>query len=266
VELETALIILSGTFGSAKIVEKLLGPTAEYLGGGIRDYTKKGMTNLGRIFEHAAKILGDKLDEPGQVPPRVLKGILQEGYFCEDELTAKYFGGVLASSRSGVGRDDRAASFISLTSRLSTYQVRSHFIFYSVFKDVCNGRSDNLGLSSERDKFKLYVPIDSYSAAMDFQQGESVPVLIPHIMNGLHRESLIGGTWTTGSERSIKESARIDVPKGGIVFYPSAPGMELYLWAHGRSDAPVGIFLKTAFSPVELTGLVLPSDAKCYGL
>ncbi len=101
-ELETALIVLSGTFGSAKIVEKLLGPTAEYLGGGIRDYTKKGMTNLGRIFEHAAKILGDKLDEPGPVPPRVLKGILQEGYFCEDELTAKYFGGVLASSRSGV--------------------------------------------------------------------------------------------------------------------------------------------------------------------
>jgi hypothetical protein len=37
---------------------------------------KKGMANSSRIFEHAAKTLGGRLEEDGQVPPRVLRGIL----------------------------------------------------------------------------------------------------------------------------------------------------------------------------------------------
>jgi hypothetical protein len=88
--------------GSKEIIVKILGPTAEYIGGELRSYTEKGAANLRRIFTNTEKKLGARLDQPGQVPPKVLKNVLNEGYFCEDELAAEYFGGVLASSRSGI--------------------------------------------------------------------------------------------------------------------------------------------------------------------
>lgn len=265
-EPETALTILGGAIGSAKLLEKLLGPTADYLGGELRDYTEKGVGNLSRIFQHAAKTLGGRLEETGQVPPRVLKGILEEGYFCEDELTARYFGGVLASSRTGVARDDRAASFVTLIGRLSTYQVRSHFIFYSVFRSTCSGQLVELGTDRVRDRLKLYIPMDEYVEAMDFQKGENPDALLTHVIHGLHQETLIGPYFGTGTKEVLVESQRIEVPSAGIVFSSSAVGLLLYLWAHGRGDTPLASFLLEELPSTELPGLILPSHGKCYGL
>jgi hypothetical protein len=110
------------------LMPRILGPTADYVGNGIRSYTEKGAANLLRIFKKTEEILGKNLDEPGQVSPKVLKNILDEGYFSEDELSAEYFGGVLASSRTNNSRDDRGAAFVKLISRLSAYQLRAHHI------------------------------------------------------------------------------------------------------------------------------------------
>lgn len=86
---------------------KLLGPTADYLGGELQAYTQRRMENVGRIFSRAESKLGDKLERPGQVPPKVLKTIINDGSYADDELAVEYFGGVLASSRTEIGRDDR---------------------------------------------------------------------------------------------------------------------------------------------------------------
>lgn len=53
-----------------------------------------------RIFENADRQLSDEPVD-GRVSPRVLRKVLQEGSFIEDELAAEYLGGVLASSRLG---------------------------------------------------------------------------------------------------------------------------------------------------------------------
>jgi hypothetical protein len=103
--------------GSKEVIVKLLGPTADYIGTGLRHYTEKGAVNLRRIFANGVRKVGPSLEQEGQVPPKVLKGILTDGYFCEDELGAEYFGGLLASSRSVVARDDRGAAIIALIGR-----------------------------------------------------------------------------------------------------------------------------------------------------
>jgi hypothetical protein len=90
----TGLTILGTALGSAKLVEKLLGPTAEYIGGGIKNWTEHRLSNVSRVFRNATDRLGERLNEPGAVPPKVLKGILDAGSFCDDELTAQYLGGV----------------------------------------------------------------------------------------------------------------------------------------------------------------------------
>ncbi len=193
-EPETALMILGSSAGSAELLVKLLGPTADYLGGGIKSYTQKAAENLGQIFSNAQRKLGEKIEQPGQVPPKVLKGILEEGSFCEDKVAAEYFGGVLASSRGDNDRDDRGAAINAMIGRLSTYQIRSHYIFYSVFKKLCNGAEVNLGLENEREKFTVYVPFSIYDLAMSFDPKENVNILVPHVMNGFSRENIIGAT------------------------------------------------------------------------
>jgi hypothetical protein len=80
----------------------------------------RAVKNTGRVFEKAAKKLGEKIYDPGVVPPKGLKGVLENAPFCDDELGAEYFGGVLASSRSGVERDDRGAALLSLVGRLAS--------------------------------------------------------------------------------------------------------------------------------------------------
>jgi len=62
-------------------IQKLLGPTADYLGQGLRDFTQKRAQTIGQIFQKAESKLGTKLDTPGEVPPKVLKAVLDEGSF-----------------------------------------------------------------------------------------------------------------------------------------------------------------------------------------
>lgn len=260
----TGLAILGGAVGSTKVIEKLLGPTADYIGGEVRDYTEKGLNNLRRVFSHAESNLGEKIEEPGQVPPKVLKGILEEGYFAEDQLSAQYFGGVLASSRTGILRDDRGTSFVQLVGRLSTYQVRSHFLFYTLLKHLCSGRPENLGMLEECQKFKILVPSQLYIVAMDFQTDEDPKVLITHTMNGLVREALIDEDWTTGSAEHINQCTKLKVDVSGVVFCPSAVGLELYLWAHGVSSVAINDFLTSDFDPMTLDDMTIHKGARSY--
>ena len=138
----TGLTVLGGALGSKDLVLRVLGPTAEYLGAGLADWTKRSVENTGRIFQKAVEKLGTRINEPGGVPPKVLKGILENAPFCDDELAAEYFGGVLAASRSGIERDDRGAAFLALVDRLSAYQLRSHFLFYEMIRVLYEGFGD----------------------------------------------------------------------------------------------------------------------------
>lgn len=241
----TGLTLLGTAIGSAKIVEKILGPTAEFLGGGMRDWTERGSRNVARIFQKAATLLGERIDNPGSVPPKVLKEILAEGAFTEDELASDYFAGVLASSKSESSRDDRGATFAAQIGRLSTYQLRAHFVFYTLVREIFSGMNLNLGMVTERSQCKLYVPSDSFESGMDFRPDERVRVLLTHILFGLHREGLIDADFEVGSTAEMQRYVP-DADRPGLIFTPSALGIELFLWAHGRGDATISEILDPA--------------------
>ena len=117
--LGTGLAIL----GSQPILTKILGPTADYLGNELKNVVDICNVNLDNVLKNAVKTLGKKIDEPGAVPPRVLKHVVEEGKFVDDELSAEYYGGLLASGRSEDGRDDRALTYLATLKDLSTYQI-----------------------------------------------------------------------------------------------------------------------------------------------
>lgn len=67
--------------GAKDLIIKLLGPTTDYIGGGLKNNVEKCNENIRRIFNYSIKILGPKIEKKGRVSPRILKHILNEGAF-----------------------------------------------------------------------------------------------------------------------------------------------------------------------------------------
>lgn len=260
VDTGTGLAVLGGALGSAELVVKILGPTADYMGAGLKQFTEKSVNNINHIFLHAHKKLGDKIDQPGAVPAKVLKGILQEGAFCDDRLTAEYFGGVLASSRTEVDRDDRGAAMISLISRLTTYQIRSHYIIYLTYKNIFNGFEHLVGTTEVKDEQQMSITWNDFAEAMEFGSHEDEDVLLPHIMFGLEKEGLILGGWA-GGLHSRPRTEWIQAKELGFRLRPSVVGSELFLWAHGQGNIAVSAFLKQDTKVFDSTDLHMMAKA-----
>jgi hypothetical protein len=231
---------------SAAMLSKLLGPTAQYLGGKSKELTEKMVVNLEQVFQDFAKKVGEKINERGEVPPRVLKGIVSEGAFCEDRIAAGYLGGVLASSRSDAVRDDRGVVMNALISRLSVYQLRTHYIIYHAIKDLLDGTGVDLN-KDYHHQTTVMMPYLTYVVAMGFHNNEmseeqpfsddamhAINSIFEHTFFGLHKEALIGSF-----EYHYGEDA-------GFTFSPSHLGVELFMWAYGYGAEPTYRFLNSS--------------------
>lgn len=229
----TGLTILGSAIGGAKVVEKILGPTSEYIGEQLREWTEKKVKNTANIFKNAEKKLGKKLEQDGNVSPKILKSILEDGAWCEEELQVEYFGGVLASSRTGVSRDDRGAYYTDLISKLSTYQLRTHYLFYHSLKQHFDGQDININDGNSWRKLQLFISNETYFNAMDFtkDEGQNWGNLMSHSVWGLNKENLIGD-FASGDIDHLKKKFSA-VKSNGILISPSKIGVELFMWAYG---------------------------------
>lgn len=260
----TGLTVLGSAIGGAKVVEKLLGPTADYVGIGLRDWAEKRVQNAGRIFEKATEKLGAKIDEPGAVPPRVLKEILNEGSYCDDELTAEYFGGVLASSRSGIDRDDRAASYLKLTSELSAYQVRFHYVTYTTLRMLFSGSGLRPTFGDDLEKMWLFLPQSFLLPAMDFTRGEPAGDILMHCTSGLSRHDLLNEAHWGNPEHvnSLNKQRKwCDVSEWGMCVRPTQFGIDYWLWAVGLGSINRSRFLDTDIVLPMLPDISVPTNA-----
>lgn len=124
----------------------------------------------------------------------------------------------------------------SLVTSLSTYELRTHYIFYSIARRHIRGTGANLGLGEERDKWRFFVPFIAYAAAMDFDvtpiSDEDIARITDSIW-GLHREGLVEN-WGLGTVDHLKQMLRgRRATEDGIVFEVTVSGARLFLWAHG---------------------------------
>lgn len=244
---------------SAPLVLKVLGPTADYLGESTRDWTERRAHNVRSVFERAGRKLGDALHESGTVPPRVLKGVLQEGQFAEDALMAEYLGGVLAASRTPSGGDDRPAAMSALIGRLSTAQLRFHYLVYagaraSLQRRVAEDSLVNLYQADERRGQRVYVPMEAIDSALRLDESADASV-IPHCVYGLIRENLLDDVFDGGGGDHLRSKFG-RVLDAGYVLTLSIVGIELFMTAHGiRGVDPVGGYLDQACATPALEGV-----------
>lgn len=216
-------------------IAKLLGPTADYLGGELQEFTKKRINNVGNIFKNAEDKLGDRINEPGAIPPKVLKTIINEGSYSDDEIAVEYFGGVLASSRSDISRDDRGARVAKALDNLSAYQLRCHYLIYSTISSMLKGKDHSFQQQDNREKLEIFMPINEFTNSMGITQKEwDNPQILTHIFNGLSSDRLIADNWAFGSAESLKTINRSKkIKDAGIICTPTATGAELFLWGFG---------------------------------
>ncbi len=225
------------------VTNKLLGPTADYLGGELKAFAQRRVENVRDMFSNAAGKLGDRINSPGQVPPKVLKAIIDEGSYNEDPVALEYFGGVLASSRTEVGRDDRGARLAKVVDDLSTYQIRTHYLLYSTVAHLFSNAGKRFGLPSDRAEMQVFLPLDGYVGSMGFTQPEwDNAQILTHIWHGLFSDNLIEDRWQFDKKESLRKIAR-NVQDDGIICQPSASGAELFLWAFGYGEKPLDFIL-----------------------
>ena len=248
---ETPSTRLSGAIGD--ILKKLVEPLAEELGQDLLEYKRRRRENADKILLNAGEKLGDKLNSPGRVPLKVFKTVINEGSYFDDAVATEYFGGVLASSRTEVDRDDRGARLAKMIDNMSAYQLRSHYLIYSTISELFSNSGNSFNLPANRRKLGLFMPFQDYFTAMDFTQQElGNSQIVSHIFHGLGADRLIDDASFGSQEFLTKLGA--DVPGPGIVCLPSVLGAELLLWAFGHGDKELDFLLTDGFSS-EIEGI-----------
>ncbi|MDQ3951852.1 MAG: hypothetical protein M3279_02635 [Actinomycetota bacterium] len=246
VEPGTAITAVAAIAGAAKIgaplVQRVLGPTPDMLGNELAEWTEHRLRNVGRIVEKAGQKLPPDTDPEGAVPPRVLARIIADGSFCEDTVAVEYLGGVMASSRSGVSRDDRGATLAATIGRMSTYELRAHYIFYKAAHDLLKGTDVDLRTSAGRiESGRIFLPSTDFGIAMAFSPPESPTDVLLHTLTRLKQEDLIGSQWGFGPPESVATFGQ--VPEHGVVYEVSLHGIQLFAWAFGHTADAVSVFL-----------------------
>jgi len=231
-------------------ITKILGPTAEYLGDELKEFTKKRINNIGSIFKNAEEKLGEKIDEYGVIPPKVLRTIINEGSYSEGEIAIEYFGGVLASSRTELSRDDRGVRISKLLDNLSSYQLRCHYLIYSSISNIFKGQKQSFRLPEERRKLEVFMPMNEFVSAMGLTQKEyDNPQIFTHIFHGLSSDDLINSNWACGPQELLKTTSRSEkINQQGVVCTPTASGAELFLWGFGHGCNDLDLIFTDEFS------------------
>lgn len=236
-------ITIAGTglaiLGSKDLLNKVLGPTADYLGSETRNLVEKCNINLDHVFQRAKSKLGDRLGGPGAVSPRVLKHVIDEGRFAEEEIVVEYYGGLLAGSKSLTGKDDRALPYLSKVQQMSAYQLRLHFIFYFELLRIFKDSPFNLGEGATWPGHTLLIPHEIFLGGLPAEDWvtQNYWKIMAQAVVGLSQEGLISN-YTYGNLDKKAESYE-GAPTNAILLSPSFLGAELFMWAMG-SEAPSG--------------------------
>lgn len=240
-----------GAGAITQLALKILGPTADYLGQRLLD-SVKAAENIARVMTKAITKLGSRADEPGYVKPKVVKSFLEEAPFAEDEITAEYLSGVLASSRD-VDPHDFGAGWISTIGRLSTATLKAHYLIFMALHDKYQGSGLEIGTEAHRMSVIIHLNqlIERVGGGLDFVGMNRVYQEL--IREDILREAAMG---TAESFRERRVVSGRSIPWENFIYLtPTSIGVSLLLAASGNLDVPPNMFLNTSLQGIESDGL-----------
>jgi hypothetical protein len=165
--------IVIGTMLAAYVakdgISKILGPSADTIGHGLnsalQNVANKALRQIENVFSRKVN------NRSGTIHNKALMEVLNNGLFSDDILATEYLGGILASSVSENGRDDRAASMAKLANSLTSYQLRTHYLIYVTMRKLFpEGKYHYAPMPNS--PIRVFIPLSGYFVAMDFSEAE----------------------------------------------------------------------------------------------
>lgn len=248
---DQAITLLATSYVSKEILLKFLGPSAEFYGYELKNCNELLVKKIKEIFQKSIKKIGLLIDKPYKIPYKVIKEVITNADAIEDELLIEYYSGLLASSRTENRRNDMAMSLLVLLKGLSTYTIRSHYIFYKICYLIFHGAKGNIEMRTESEKFKIFIPFEVYFHAMDLSE-ENPSKIFSHCINSLAQHDLIEMNYSAGPKLLLsKNYPSIDFETDGIIVAPSPKGIELFLSVYGHGNNLIEDFFSLVFDDSE---------------
>lgn len=247
---------------SANLVSRLFGPSADVIGEYWSSRLEDRLSNVRRVAELADRRTSGR----GAIPARVADSVLRSAQFADSPFVAEYLSGILASSRTEMGRDDSGVSWASLISQLSNDQILIHYVLYAAARPIIT-ETVSSNTDSAMCQVKVLVSFADLSAAIDWDPAVDV-ARFREAVYGLQRQGLVG-TISHGTAPFLKKTLpEAEVPEsGGLIYRARIPGLMLYLWGMGYGREPATRLLDPSLDLAPL-GFDLPGipDAKHMGV
>lgn len=214
-----------GTVGGlAFAAKKVLGPTLDKVGGDFATlYTKGRDLIVQKTF--------NKIEDPNdgqQANLRVAREVFWNGSFSDEAISAEYFGGILASSRSIDGKNDNDLYFVNIVKMLSSEELYLHYIIYNAFNKYFVDKKIRVNVGLESDVTNRVLYFDTLKlceiTGIDFSK-------ISTHLNILYGEKLIG-RYSYGPE--IEETEVGNKMRAHFSVAPTTMGVTLYAVSHNR--------------------------------
>lgn len=193
-------------------------------------YLDKGESEKLSFFENFIKISKEK---KGAIPNNVVRKIISKSFDTHDDLMQKYLAGLLSSSMTDEGDDDRAVTLFSTIEDMSKYELRIHYLLFLSVKHFYSDAKSNLG--DETDQYGIFIPQSILLKHIGLTESDEAKDIISFCVQSLVRRGLISPNKSLAKKGLINQNYDLDVTEDGLLFRPTLFGACLFVWAMGRS-------------------------------
>lgn len=214
------------------LISKAFGPLADEFGQHLADRYRLHLQAVVERAERRLRSQTDATDIPtADVSLRVAGAVFEAAFLADSPIVTEYLSGVLANSAVAPARGDRGVGWTAMIGRLSTDQIRLHFAFYKLVREMLLVKE----LTEDQIcRTVFFVPYSSLMPIMNWV-GEDDPGFIDAFF-GLLREDLVSRSrFAYGTVESLSRNQGPGViwPESGLTFAPSRAGLLLFLWGVG---------------------------------
>jgi hypothetical protein len=227
----------------------LLGPSAILVGSRLANATEWTLDNVERMFRRATDRSKGSTDP---VNPRVLARTVDEASVSDDEVMAEYLGGVLASSRTADGKDDRGVAFVASVGRLSSSTLALHYACYAHAAVALAGADVNPQMETELQSHRVFIGLEALFATARISDGTA----LSHGLFAMNSTGLLTG-FVSGSPEHLRANGVPYAAEHGLLYQLTFAGIELFMWGMGLGQRPTREYFRLTAAELSVQGIDL---------
>ena len=242
--------------GLGKFFGAICMPAATEFGLLLKDHISAyRQKNLEKIAEKTQEKIKDQGIAPsGQANPRLIKEVLEEASWCDDENIQSMWAGLLSIASGATSAADDSLIYTDILKRLTPFQAA--FLNQVYWDPRCSSVKPPIGFSQDDAFYPENKIIYSNVEVLKMFPGD-LSTIVP-IANRTHDEILsheedhviaisrfrpqIEGLKVLGL---IQDVRFLNAQKGGVYVFPNLKGLDLFMRGLGYSIYPLEAFLVT---------------------